>query len=164
MSFNIESDEKEKQFYVIEEETGWFFITESMRSAEFLCDKLNELLNKPLDLHSDFTDWEERIERLDKNTRRLVAIDDEYQTESDKILAEARSIKNETGSDVIKEMYGANNDKVRKQYVDEQEHIVKLLQEKQELEFVKADDNRRISFLKKLIDMKINLIKYGVDE
>ena len=122
--------------------------------------QLKECRAKPLDLHKDFTKWDKLITRLDKNSRRLMEIDEIYQECSDNLLAEARKLKEETGTDVIKNKYGANNDKVRRQYVDEQEHITKLLKEKQELEFVKADDNRRISFLKKHIDMKIQLIQY----
>lgn len=55
-------------------------------------------------------------------------------------------------------IYGANNQKVRQQYADEQ--LADLLEEKKELEFLKADDNRRISFLKKLINLKVELIRY----
>ena len=107
-----------------------------------------------IDLYSDFEEWDTIINRLDKTNRRLVEIEETYQAESDRILAEAR----ETEVD-FKALYGANNQSVRKQYVDEQ--LSKLLDEKKELEFSKADDNRRMSFFKRLIDMKIELIKYN---
>lgn len=119
-------------------------------------EQLKECRAKPLDLHKDFEDWNNRIEWLNKTSRRLAEIDEIYLAESDRILAEAREIKID-----FKALYGANNKDTRKQYVDEQEHIAELLEEKKELEFVKADDNRRISFLKRVIDMKIQLIRYN---
>ena len=145
------------KYMVKQKSTGWFYPNLTKIQAEALCEKFNELISKPLDLHTDFTEWNNLINRLDKNTRRLVEIEETYQLESDRILSEAREQEVD-----FKALYGGNNATTRKQYVDEQ--LTDLLEEKKELEFVKADDNRRISFLKKLIDMKINLIKYGVDE
>ena len=112
-----------------------------------------------LDLYKDFEEWNTILERLNKIGWRLIEIDEEYESASEKILTAARVTKENEGIDVIKEKYGANNDKVRKKYVDE--HLSELTAEKQELELIKADDNRKISFLKRLIDMKIELIKYG---
>ena len=114
---------------------------------------IKEIEEAPLDLHENFEDWDERINWLNKTNRRLVEIDEIYLAESDKILEEAR----ENNVD-FKAIYGANNQSIRKQYVDEQ--LSDLLDEKKELEFRKADDNRRISLLKRLIDMKVELIKY----
>ena len=116
--------------------------------------KTYEEPSETLDLDSDFEEWDKIINRLDKTNRRLVKIEEIYQTKSDEILSEAR----ETEVD-FKAIYGANNKDTRKQYVDEQ--LTELLEEKKELEFTKADDNRRISYLKRLIDMKIELIKYN---
>ena len=106
-----------------------------------------------IDLYSDFDEWDKIINRLDETNRRLVEIKETYQLESDRILEEARELHVN-----FKEIYGANNKDTRKQYVDEQ--LSDLLEEKKELEFTKADDNRRISYLKRLIDMKIEMIKY----
>lgn len=114
---------------------------------------INEMGEEPLDLHENFEDWDERINWLDKTNRRLVEINEIYMAESDRILEEARELKVD-----FKAIYGANNKDTRKQYVDEQ--LSDLLDEKKELEFRKADDNRRISLLKRLIDMKVELIKY----
>lgn len=149
-------------------ETTEEYSMENELEANSLCLKLNDfndtikLLNKAIelglsiDLVENFSEWDEIITRLDKTNRRLVEIEETYQSESDRILAEAR----ETEVD-FKALYGANNKDVRQQYADEQ--LSDLLEEKKELEFTKADDNRRISFLKRLIDMKIQLIKYGVN-
>ena len=51
-----------------------------------------------------------------------------------------------------------NNDKTRKKYVEEE--LSDLTDEKQELKLQKEEDNRRISFLKRLITMKIELLRY----
>lgn len=130
--------------------------------ARLVVDELNKLQHqideKPLNLHEDFQNWYELIERINKNSRRLVEIDEEYQEKSDEILAEARKLKeSEEGIDVIKEKFGGNNDKTRKAYVKEQ--LSDLLEEKKELTFLKDEDNRKISYLKRLIDMKIELMK-----
>lgn len=116
-------------------------------------EELSKLSENKLNLADDIELWDKCIERLDKIGRRLVEIDTIYQVESDRILKEARDNDFD-----FKKVYGANNKDTRKQYVDEQ--MTDLLEEKQELEFEKADRNRRISFLKRLIDIKIELIKY----
>ena len=112
-----------------------------------------EMLGVPLDLIKDFAEWSERIDWLDKTNRRLAEIEEIYLLESQRIISEAQANNID-----FKAIYGANNKDVRQQYADEQ--LADLLEEKQELEFLKADDNRRISFLYKLIDLKIQLIKY----
>ena len=122
----------------------------------YLNNLFKKLEEKPIDLHVNFEEWNERVDWLDKTSRRLVQIDEIYMLESDKILAEAR----ENNVD-FKAIYGANNKDTRKQYVDEQ--LTDLLEEKKELEFLKSNDNRRISLLKRLIDMKIELIKFSGD-
>lgn len=106
-----------------------------------------------VDLSEDFKEWNNIITRLNKNGRRLVEIKETYQLESVRILEEAREIKVD-----FKALYGGNNEKTRKQYVDEQ--LSDLLDEKKELELRNADDNRKISYLTRLIDMKIELIKF----
>ena len=123
--------------------------------ARIIVDLLNEkedlIDEKPLDLHKDFSEYDECINSIDTDSRRLLKIKEVYQSESDRILEEAR----ETGVD-FKALYGGNNASTRKQYVDEQ--LYDLIQEKNELKF-KVDDNlRRIGFLKRMIDMKIKLI------
>ena len=113
-----------------------------------------QIEEKPLNLHEDFDEWDCLINSIDSSSRRLIEIEEIYAEESRRILAEAI----ETGVD-FKALYGGNNASTRKQYVDSQ--LTELLDEKKELEFTKSDDLRRISLLKRLIDMKIELIKYG---
>ena len=109
----------------------------------------------------DLVEWNGLLTWLSRSNRRIYEIKEEYKVESDKILAEARRIKEDPddGRDIIKEKYGGNNDKTRKQYVDEQ--LVDLINEKQDLEFHVAEDGRRIAFLKELIRTKrmLNMVK-----
>ena len=130
--------------------------------ARLIVDELNKLQHqideKPLNLHEDFKNWDEIIERINKNSKRLIEIDEEYKEKSEKILAEARKIKEETDVDVIKDKFGGNNDKTRKAYVKEE--LSDLIEEKRNLTINKEEDNRRIPYLKRLIDMKIEMIKY----
>ena len=117
-----------------------------------------EETNDTTNIYQDFIQWDKLINRINKISRRLIEIEETYETESEKILNNARQIKDEIGKDIIKEKYGGNNDKTRKKYIEEQ--LSELIDEKQELKLQKEEDNRRISFLKRLIDMKIELIKY----
>ena len=111
-----------------------------------------------LNLYYDFTQWDKLINRINKISRRLIEIEEEYETKSEQLLTEARTIKDNDGKDIIKEKYGGNNDKTRKKYVEET--LKELTDEKQELKLQKEEDNRRISFLKRVIDMKIELLRY----
>jgi len=110
----------------------------------------------------DLVEWNKLLTWLSESNRRIYEIKEEYKVESDKILAEARRIKEDPddGRDIIKEKYGGNNDKTRKQYVDEQ--LVDLINEKRDLEFHVAEDGRRIAFLKELIRTKrmLNMVGY----
>ena len=117
-----------------------------------------EETNDTTNIYQDFIQWDKLINRLNKNGRRLIEIEEEYETKSKQLLTEARTIKEKTDKDIIKEKYGGNNDKTRKKYVEET--LKELTDEKQELKLQKEEDNRRISFIKRLIDMKIELIKY----
>ena len=117
-----------------------------------------EETNDTINIYHDFIQWDKLINRINKNTRRIIEIEEKYETESEKILSQARQTKEKTGTDIIKDKYGGNNDKTRKKYIEEQ--LSDITDEKQELKLQKEEDNRRISFLKRLIDMKIGLLKY----
>lgn len=100
-----------------------------------------------------FDDWDTRIIRLDKNTREIIKLEKEYDEKSKTILQKAIEDKVD-----FKAIYGGNTEKTRKQYVDEQ--LADLLNKKEELELQKSDDNRRISFIKKMITLHLELMKY----
>ena len=100
----------------------------------------------------DLIEWNRILNRLNKSTRRLATIKEEYKNKSDEILAKARKIKEDENIDIIKDKYGGNNDKTRKKYVEEE--LSELINERQELDFQVAEDNRRIVYLKELIRTK----------
>lgn len=129
--------------------------------AKIICDILNEkedlIAEKPLDLHEDFSEYDMLLNAIDSDSRRIVELEESYQKQSDDLLREAR----EDGFD-FKAVYGANNQSTRQQYVDE--HLYDLKCEIRELKFQKDDSLRRIGFVKRMIDMKIELIKYGVNK
>ena len=106
-----------------------------------------------IDLTENFKEYDERITWLKQTSERLMEIDREYEEKSPKILQDA--IANDVD---FKALYGGNTDKTRKKYVDDQ--LSELLMEKERLKLFKDDDNRRLGFLKRMIDMKIALIKY----
>ena len=100
----------------------------------------------------DLIEWNRILKRLNKSTRRLATIKEEYKNKSDEILAKARKIKEDEDIDIIKDKYGGNNDKTRKKYVEEE--LSDLINERKELDFQIAEDNRRIVYLKELIRTK----------
>lgn len=128
-------------------------------SARLLVDVLNELHGiseeKPLDLHHDFKEYDELISKMNKDARELFRLEKEYQNEFNRVLEEAIEHKVD-----FKALYGGNNASTRKQYVEEQ--LSDMLDEIQELKFCKTENQRQLDFLKRLIDMKIQLIRYEV--
>lgn len=119
-----------------------------------LTEQVNELTT--LDLHKDFTEYEELITKMNEDARELFRLEKEYQNEFNRVLEEAIEHKVD-----FKALYGGNNATTRKQYVEEQ--LSDNLNEIQELKFCKTENQRQLDFLKRLIDMKISLIKYGED-
>ena len=134
---------------------GILTTVERQVSARVIVDKLNELQRtideKPLDLHTDIQDYEDRLNWLKKTSKRLIEIEEIYKEEFKIELAQAI----EEGID-FKKIYGGNTEKTRKQYVDEQ--LQNLLDEKRELKQYKEDDLRRIELLKRVIDIKTKLM------
>ena len=128
-------------------------------SARLIVDKLNELQSvateKPLNLHKDFQEYEELISKMDKDARRRVEIEEEYFNKSNEIIQKAI---NENFD--FKAVYGGNTKDTRQKYADEQ--LSDLVTERQELKFSKEEDTRKLGYIKRLIDMKIQLIRYEV--
>ena len=148
----------------IQDETGNSFLCYNEEEAERLVEYLNEresrktekrVLTIPydekLDLHSDFIEWNELNDWLLKTGNRLTEIEEIYDEAFKTELANALEMKID-----FKKIYGGNNEKTRKKYVDEQ--LSDLIDEKKLLKSLQADDLRRIEFLKRLINMKIKLI------
>ena len=73
----------------------------------------------------------------------------------------------EAGARVIADLLNEKEDLINekpldlhKDFTEWEEQLSDITNEKQELKLQKDEDNRRISFLKRIIDMKIELIKY----
>lgn len=103
-------------------------------------------------ISEDFVEYKKLITDLNKSNRRINTIADKYILESDKILAEARKLKDEQGQDIIKEKYGGNNVKTRKKYVEEE--LFGLTEERKELEVRVSEITRSIYYLRELIKTK----------
>ena len=125
-------------------------------SARLLVDVLNELHGiseeKPLDLHHDFKEYNDLIIKMNKDARRRVEIEEEYFNKSNEIIQKAI---NENFD--FKAVYGGNTKDTRQKYADEQ--LSDLVTERQELKFSKEEDARKLGYIKRLIDMKIQLIR-----
>lgn len=152
MSFIIDTLDLADKLVVREKETGWFYPVESKIQAEVLRDKFNEVESKPLDLHKDFEEWENLINSVNSNQINLITLKEEYEEKAQKIISETD----------FKELYGANNQKVRDNHVKKElsDLTDEINDTKLDVEYAKM----RISFLKRLIDMKTELIKYGADK
>ena len=118
-----------------------------------------DVTDEELDLYNDFTEYEELIDNINQTARELVQKETEYAEKGDAILKLAAYIKKENGDDIIKQKYGGNNDKTRKKYVEDE--LKAFADDIQELKFKKEEYNRRLGFIKRLIDMKTAMIKYG---
>lgn len=148
MSFIIEKMENNDTLLIKEVGTDWSFPVESKTKAETLCDKLNEFEEKPLNLHKDFEEWDKYINNAIIGEKNLINLKQEYEDKSQEIIANTD----------FKELYGANNQKVRDNHIKKElsELTETINDTKLKVEYAKM----RISFLKHLITMKTELIKY----
>ena len=112
-------------------------------------------LNVPLDLMKDFAEYDELITKMDKDARRRDEIEKEYFNKSNEIIQKAIDENFD-----FKAVYGGNTKDTRQKYADEQ--LSDLVTERQELKFSKEEDARKLGYIKRLIDMKIQLIRYEV--
>ena len=150
---NIEDVGAEPNYQITDTNDGWFYLAHSEREARFLVEKLNALVSKSNNTIEDyFNEWEKSINELSQKEIELVNLKEVYSEKEQEIL---------TTTD-FKELYGANNEKIRKN------HIKKTLQAmtdaKQELEISIEYLKRRIDFIRNLMSMQRTLIEVGVIE
>ena len=110
-------------------------------------------------------EWSNIIMGLSNKEKELYKLKNEYKTSSDKLLEDARKIKEETEEDIIKARYGGNNDKTRAKYVKESlaEENKQIKKWEFDIEYLK----RRISYLKGLVYTKnalLNAETYGKEK
>ena len=143
------------------------FLCRDEEAANDLCDFLNEECNMDDTSVEDFVldnciEWSNLINELSRKEIKLHKCKAAYQIKSDKLLADAKKHLDETEEDIIKNTYGGNNDKTRKQFV--KESLVKEAKEIKTLEFRIKYISRRMSYLKKLVAAKTALIEVKKNE
>lgn len=151
MEFYIEYHENyDEPYFIKEKETGWFFPVQTEIQAKTLCDYLNELTNKKQNtLEEYFTEWEQNITELDNKAKQLIDIKETYNQLEQKILEETD----------FKELYGANNQKIRDNHVKNE--LKDIVDEKHDLKLRIEYLQRRIDFIKTLMNMQRTLIDTG---
>ena len=101
-----------------------------------------------LNFYDDFKEWDNMIKKLSDDEAELMALKQYRDTEEQKIL---------TTTD-FKELYGANNEKVRKNHLKKE--LSSTYDKINSLELEISDLKRKISFTKQLIKVKTELIWY----
>lgn len=91
-------------------------------------------------------EWEKLINELSCKEINLILYKEELEQKRTTLILEATQEKEKTGIDKIKEQYGGNNDKTRKQYV--KDNTTELSKKIQNLEISIDWIKRRIEFLK----------------
>ena len=106
-----------------------------------------------IDLYDDFEAWDKHIKHLKKWGKLLPELEKKHEENSIEIINKAK----EENFD-FKAKYGANDKAARQKYADEQ--LQSLTEEIATIKLEKEHAKREIAFLKRMIDMKIELIKY----
>ena len=101
-------------------------------------------------------EWSNLIMDLSNKEKKFYRLKNEYKSKSDKLLEEARKLKEETEEDIIKKRYGGNNDKTRAKYV--KESLAEENKQLKELEFDIEYLKRRLPYLKGLVAAKTAIL------
>lgn len=126
-------------------------------TAEELCKFLNTVPELGSPAMDNLSEWSSLITELSNKEIRLYELKDEYRIKSEELLQDAKKLKEETKQDIIKDRYGGNNDKTRKQYV--KDSLIDESKVIDDLEFSIEYIKRRISFLKQLIHTKTVMLE-----
>lgn len=94
------------------------------------------------EIDEDLIEWNELINELSKKEKALLEWKELYQSHSEMIIAETD----------FKSLYGKNNDKVRKEHVKKE--LSSWYDTIKDLEFSIDYLNRRITYLKELVQVK----------
>lgn len=109
------------------------------------------------DVMVNLSEWSSLVTELSEKEIKLYQSKEAYIALSDTLLEQAKKDKEEGKRDIIKDLYGYNNDKTRSRYVkdelkDEDKDI-------KDLEFSIDYLKRRISYLKSLIHTKTVILE-----
>lgn len=113
-----------------------------------LIEKFNELDKFHVDLHKDFQLWDNLIERIPEKELELYHL---------KQIRDAKEQEIISTTD-FKGLYGANNEKVRKNHL--KKALSSTYEEIKTLTLEIETDKRTLDFLKAIIKVKTEVIKY----
>ena len=149
--FICEFREEIDSIIVKDTEQGWFFPVDSEIQAQTLKDKFNDLLTKsePQSIDDYFREWDKAIIELNNKSIELINLKETYAEKEQEILTTVD----------FKEIYGANNEKVRRNHIKKE--LKPLEDSKNELETRISYLQRRIDFIKNLMAMQRTLLEIG---
>lgn len=152
MEFYVEYEKGyDEPYFIKEKETGWFFPLKEEKQANNLATTLNELHKprEPQTIEGYYEEWERAINEANAKTKTLLDIKETYtQMEQDII-----------DNTDFKELYGANNQKVRDNHVKNE--LKDLVDERHDLELRIEYLKMRIGFIKSVLSMQRALIDSG---
>jgi len=134
---------------------GWFIPTDTKRGAEFIKERFEEVLETPSEsntIEDYFNEWEKAILELTDKEREQINLKETYAQMEQEIIDNTD----------FKELYGANNQKVRDNHVKAE--LKDLVDKKHDLELRINYLKRRIDFIKAIMRMQGILIDNGVLE
>jgi DNA-binding PadR family transcriptional regulator len=147
---NIEETNK-NNLMVKQTSTGWFYPNLSKMEAEVLCNKLNEPFEtkNAHSIEEYFNEWEKNIDEITEKETERITLKEAYHQLEQKIIDETD----------FKDLYGKNNETVRKNHVkaelkDENDMLNDL---KLRIDYLK----RRNDFINSLLSMQKTLIECG---
>lgn len=152
--FIFEFREELARYIVKDTAVGWFFPVDSEIQAKELKDKFNDLSgnSEPQSIDDYFREWEKSINELNDISIELINLKETYAQMEQDIIENTD----------FKEIYGANNQKVRDNHVKNE--LKDLVDKKHDLELRIDYLKRRIDFIKNVMAMQRALIEAGVIE
>ena len=146
--------DNDDRYIVKDSKLGWFIAMENERQANFVKDRFVEVTSpkNPLTIEDYFTEWDQAIKELSEKEVELINLKEIYAEKEQEILLNTD----------FKELYGANNDKIRKNHV--KKTLQAMTDAKNDLGVSIDYLKRRIDFIKNLMRMQGILIESGVLE
>ena len=155
MRFVVEPlDMGDERFIVKDVLNGWFIPMESERQANFVRDRFVEVTTpkEPSTIEDYFKEWEIAIEELSEKEKEQINLKETYAQLEQEIL---------TTTD-FKEIYGKNNETIRKNHIKNE--LKDIVDRQNDLKLRINHLNRRIDFIKAIMRMQGILIECGVLE
>ena len=116
---------------------------------ELINDIQKELMAKPQTIEDYFREWELLVNELSEKEIDLLNLNEQYAEQEQEIL---------TNTD-FKKIYGANNDKIRKNHLKKE--LKPLEDAKNDLDISTKYIKRRMDYIKNLMKMQGTLLQYG---